>query len=238
MTAEHLLGDRVRDVIGELIGLEPEVRRNADDAVHRARTLTRRLRAFLPLVPGRDAEKAMAGLERYGDVLGTVRDLEVREGLLERLLAEFGDDGWSDASPRRLVKTVKRARRRAHREVVRYLDGPKYRKLVDRLEPVRGAVDGLDEFEVRHEVRKHARALRYLAEAIGDEPAAAVGAALQDAIGDQRDRLLLARWLDAEAEEDESIRGVRDAARRQVEEMSGVPAQRPGAAPSDAGNAG
>ncbi|MFF2494748.1 hypothetical protein [Agromyces sp. NPDC058064] len=90
------------------------------------------------------------------------------------------------------------------------------------------AVDGLDEWEVRHEVRKHARALRYLAEALGDEQAAAVGAALQDAIGDQRDHLLLARWLDddAEAESDESIRGVRDIARRRAEEMSRVPAQR------------
>ncbi|MFE6967393.1 CHAD domain-containing protein [Agromyces sp. NPDC057679] len=228
MTAEALLGDWVRDVISELIGVEPGVRRNADEAVHRARTLTRRLRAFLPLVPGRDAEKAARGLERYGDVLGAVRDLEVRQRLLQRLLAEFGDDGRSDAAPRRLVKAVKRERRRAHRDVVDYLDGPRYRKLVVRLEAVCGAVDGLDEWEVRHEIRKHARALRYLAEALGDEQAAAVGAALQDAVGDQRDHLLLARWLDADAEadSDESIRGVRDIARRRAEEMSRAPAQR------------
>ncbi|MFF2277295.1 CHAD domain-containing protein [Agromyces sp. NPDC058126] len=238
MTAESLLGDRVRDVISELIAAEPEVRRNTDDAVHRARTLTRRLRAFLPLVPGRDAEKAAHGLERYGDVLGAVRDLEVRQKLVKRLLAEFGDDGGSDDVPQRLVKAVKRERRRAHREVVRYLDGSKYRKLVDRLEAVRGVVDVLDASEVRHEIRKHARALRYLAEALGDEQAAAAGAALQDAIGDQRDHLLLSRWLDAEAESDESIRGVRDAARRQAEEMSGGPAQRGGSAASDAGSAG
>ncbi|GAA1792096.1 CHAD domain-containing protein [Agromyces lapidis] len=237
MTAEPLLGDQVRDVISELIGAEPEVRRNTDDAVHRARTLTRRLRAFLPLVPGRDAEKAVRGLERYGDVLGAVRDLEVRQKLVKRLLGEFGDDG-SDAEAQRLVKAVKRERRRAQRDVVDYLDGAKYRKLVDRLEAVRGVVDVLEVSEVRHEIRKHARALRYLAEALGDEQAAAAGTALQDAIGDQRDHLLLSRWLDAEAESDESIRGVRDAARRQAEEMSGVPAQRGGSAASDAGSAG
>lgn len=241
MTPESLLGDRVRDVISELTGVEPEVRRDTDDAVHRARTLTRRLRAFLPLVPGRDAERAMHGLERYGDVLGAARDLEVRQKLVKRLLAELGGDAGADAVPRRLVKAVKRERRRAHRDLVDYLDGPKYRKLVDRLEAVRGAVDRLDEWEVRHEIRKHARALRYLAEALGDEQAAAAGAALQDALGDQRDHLLLARWLDddAEAESDESIRGVRDISRRRAEEMSRVPAaQRGGPASSDAGSAG
>jgi CHAD domain-containing protein len=207
------------DTVDSLIGLGPAVRRDDADAVHKARTMTRRLRVILPLLRGKAAREAAGGLRRYGKVLGGARDLEVRAELAERLLADIRDDDEGDAAHARLVKEVRRERVAAHRAVVAYLDGPKYARLLDRLEAVRAAADELDELAVQHEARKHARAMRYLAEALGDERTAETGAALQDAFGEHRDYTLLARSL--EGDDDASIAAVREAARRRGEASRG-----------------
>ncbi|MCL2794076.1 MAG: CHAD domain-containing protein [Microbacteriaceae bacterium] len=208
--AEADVESRLADIVDALIGLGSAVRRDEPDAVHKARTMTRRLRAILPLLPGRDAHEALAGLRRYGRALGGARDLEVRAELGEQLLADIHDDDLEDAAHERLVTAVRRERAAAHAAVVEYLDGPRYRHLLEHLEAVRAAAADLDGLAVQHEARKHARAMRYLAEVLGDEKTAATGAALQDAFGAQRDYTLLARSL--EGETDESITRVRDAA--------------------------
>jgi CHAD domain-containing protein len=206
------------DTVDSLIGLGPAVRRDDADAVHKARTMTRRLRVILRLMRGKAAREALDGLRRYGKVLGGARDLEVRAELGERLLADIHDDDEGDAAHERLVAAVRRERVAAHRAVVAYLDGPKYARLLDRLEAVRAAADELDGLAVQHEARKHARAMRYLAEALGDERTAETGAALQDAFGEHRDYTLLARSLEGD---DASVAAVREAARRRGEAARG-----------------
>lgn len=205
----------LRDTIDALIGLGAAVRRDETDAVHRARTMTRRLRAVLGLVPGDAASAARKELKHYGRLLGAARDLEVRAELAQGLLDELGDGDETDAAHRRLVEDARTEYSAAHAAVVDYLDGAQYRALVDRLEEVHDAARSFDTLAMEHEARKHARALRYLAEALGDEKTAQLGASLQDAFGDRRDYTLLARSLDDER--DESLTRVRDAARERGE---------------------
>lgn len=201
----------LRDVIDSLIGLGSAVRRDDPDSVHQARTMTRRLRVVLGLVPGDAAKPARKELGKYGRVLGEARDLEVRAELAAHLLDEIGDSDDTDAAHQRLVTGVLAEYREAHARLVEYLDGRAYRRLITLLEDVAEDAEDLDELAVQHEARKHARALRYLAEALGDDGTAKLGARLQDAFGEHRDYTLLARSLEGEA--DRSIAEVRRAAR-------------------------
>lgn len=104
--------------------------RDEPEAVHRARTLTRRLRSVLganrelfeqaPLRAVRD------GLEEFGDALGRVRDLEVRLEQAETRLKQAEtrlDDGAAAALRRRLLDEV-RARHAARlNRLSDFLDG-------------------------------------------------------------------------------------------------------------------
>jgi len=200
----------LRGVVAALAGLGTAVRRDEADAVHQARTATRRLRAVLAVVPGEAAAAARKELKSYGRLLGAARDLEVRAGLAAQLLDEAGEQG-ADAARERLVDDVRAAYRDAHERVVAYLDGSAYPRLLELLDVAAGDAEGIDELAVQHEARKHSRAMRYLAEALGDDETAAAGAALQDAFGDRRDYELLARSLDGET--DEPLVRVRDTAR-------------------------
>jgi CHAD domain-containing protein len=215
----------LRDLIASFDGLGIAVRRDEPDSVHQARTATRRLRVVLGLVPGHAAERARKELKHYGRVLGAARDLEVRAELAEELLEGLGDrdrdrdrDSGDDAGAarERLVEAVRAEYRSAHAGIVEYIDSPAYGRLLALLEDVTEDAESLDELAVQHEIRKHARALRYLAEALGDSETARIGAALQDAFGDRRDFTLLARSLDGE--EDRSLARVRDAARKRAGE--------------------
>ena len=212
MSSDSSVATWLRDVTDSLIGLGSAVRRDDPDSVHQARTMTRRLRVAIGLVPGDAAEPARKELKSYGRALGTARDLEVRAELAARLLDELGDDDETDAAHQHLVTAVRAEYRDAHARLVDYLDGRAYRRLVTLLEEVADDAEDLDELAVQHEARKHARALRYLAEALGDDSTAQAGAALQDAFGEHRDYTLLARSLDGET--DESLVRVREAARK------------------------
>jgi CHAD domain-containing protein len=213
------VGGWLREVAAALTGLAAAVRGDEPDAVHRARTMTRRLRAVLAAVPGEPAQRVRAELKRYGTVLGAARDLEVRAQLAAALLAELGEDDETDAAHARLLAGIRALHAGAHRRVVAYLDGPAYARLLgllDRLlagwpDGAAATGEGIDELAVEHAARKHARALRYLAESLGDAGTAATGAALQDAFGARRDLELLARSLDGES--DASLVRLREAAR-------------------------
>ena len=208
----------LRDTIDALIGLGAAVRRDETDAVHSARTTTRRLRAVLGLVPGDAAAAARKELKHYGRLLGEARDLEVRGQLAQGLLDDIGDGDDTDAAHRRLIDGARTEYAAAHAAVVDYLDGPEYAALVERLEQVRTLAGSLDELAMEHEARKHARAMRYLAEALGDKKTAQLGGSLQDAFGDRRDYTLLARSLDGE--DDGSLVRLREAAHRRADASS------------------
>ncbi|AYG02576.1 CHAD domain-containing protein [Gryllotalpicola protaetiae] len=212
MSSDPSAATWLRDVIDSLIGLGSAVRRDEPDSVHQARTMTRRLRVVIGLVPGDAARPARKELKNYGRALGAARDLEVRAELAARLLDELGDDDDTDAAHQRLVTGVLAEYRVAHARLVEYLDGRAYRRLLTLLEDVADDAEDLDELAVQHEARKHARALRYLAEALADDGTAKLGARLQDAFGEHRDYTLLARSL--EGETDRSIAEVRQAAQK------------------------
>jgi CHAD domain-containing protein len=207
-----MVEDWLGDAVDSLIGLGSAVRRDEPDSVHKARTMTRRLRVVLALVPGETAAEARRELKRYGAALGATRDFEVRAELAGELLAELGDDDEGDAAHDRLIRAARDEYLHLHEAVVEYLDSHAYRRLVGLLEDVAADADDLDELAVQHEARKHARALRYLAEALGDAETAKTGSRLQDAFGERRDYELLARSLEGEG--DESLAAVREAARR------------------------
>ncbi|WP_022881349.1 CHAD domain-containing protein [Gryllotalpicola ginsengisoli] len=206
-------------VIETLLALEEPVRRDEPDAVHKARTATRRLRVVLPLVPGEASARAQKQLRRYGHRLGAARDLEVRAALAERMLRELGRTRGKADARRRLVDEVRREYAAAHGRVVGFLDGPGYGKLRRALEEVREPAASVDELAVLHAARKAARALRYLAEAYGDLEKAAAGEAVQDALGEHRDSELFARDLDG-ADDPVSAELCRRARRRANELVS------------------
>ncbi|HEY0249444.1 MAG TPA: CHAD domain-containing protein [Gryllotalpicola sp.] len=253
------------DVAETLIGLEGAVRRDEPDAVHRARTMTRRLRVALPLVPGDAAREARRRLTAYGRLLGAARDLEVRGLLAERLLDELegsgnggeesepgkpgkpgasgkpdktgesggaGEHGMTgkpggsegrldsldtDAARDRLVHSARRDYRKAHTDVVDYLDKPAYRRLVERLDAATAHAASVDRLAVLHEARKAARALRYLAEAVGDTRRAELARTIQDELGDHRDHTLLARALDGA--DDAALTRLRELARDKADAL-------------------
>jgi CHAD domain-containing protein len=203
--------------IADLEGLGLAVRRDAPDAVHKARTTTRRLRTVLRVIPGAAAKQARRALRAYGELLGAARDLEVRADLAEQLIDESGGDEATDAARDRLVAPARRAYHDAHRHVVAYLDGPAYNRLLARLAAVVDDAAGVDDLAVRHEARKSARSMRYLAEVVGDVATAAAGAERQGVLGEHRDLTLLARSLEGEA--DPVLVAVRETARARAAEL-------------------
>ncbi len=144
-------GDVVRghlaDLLEELMRLDPRVRLDAPDAVHRMRVATRRLRSvlasFADLLTPEVVPRLRAELAWLATMLGAARDAEV---LRERLVALV------QAEPPELVRGPVRERieallgeryRLAHAEVVSTLDGPRYLDLLDALawlcrQPVEG----------------------------------------------------------------------------------------------------
>ncbi|MCR1782616.1 CHAD domain-containing protein [Nocardioides carbamazepini] len=194
------------------------------DAVHRLRTSVRRLRNVLAGF-GRYVERRPAGalrdrLASYGALLGAGRDLEVRAEDCRRVLAEVGR---LDLEPV-LVAPLVAAHGGAHAALVDWHTTPDAVAL-DRLlgewartvpltarahraadpavakvlrREVGRVLDRAADGEASHEVRKSARRLRHVAEAVGTDDAARLGRLgkdIQGRLGDHRDALLLAEHL-------------------------------------------
>ncbi|MFF1877384.1 CHAD domain-containing protein [Leifsonia sp. NPDC058230] len=164
-------------------------------------------------------------LRSLGHALGDARDLEVRARSLEDLLAAetapdvvdavlgFAEEAHRgyEAAERSLLAHL---RARPHRillaDLQEFAAVPPLRKratkhpddlietaLDNALDRVRHG--GSDTLEERHQLRKAARRLRYAAEAVSDtrdvSEVAAAAEDVQDAFGDNRDLILLARHL-------------------------------------------
>ncbi|MFK4150003.1 CHAD domain-containing protein [Streptomyces sp. NPDC004065] len=126
-----------------LVALDPEVRRDVDDSVHRMRVATRRLRSALRSY-GKVLDRAVTDpvgeeLKWLGGELGLDRDQEV---LTERLTAAL------DALPPDLVTGPVRARLRtwsgarrggSRRRLVAVLDGARHMALLDALDALLAA---------------------------------------------------------------------------------------------------
>ncbi|MGK4584626.1 CHAD domain-containing protein [Kitasatospora sp. HPMI-4] len=197
-TAGPLLQARIAEQAEVLAGLEPEVRADAPDAVHRMRVASRRLRAALrpygrPLAGTGDELRWLAGC------LGQARDTEVLGELLiaqaRGLPAECGPEALVAA----LESWWRERYRRAWPAVPAALDSPRYAALLDalrelaagppaaglptigevarreqrrtasRLEAARQAAPGEETDLALHEARKAAKWARYAGETAGGQ---------------------------------------------------------------------
>ncbi len=105
------------------------------DAVHDMRVATRRLRVAFRLFGSyykrnqvRDLEQ---DLRRTGRTLGAARDLDVFNKTARQYLRTLPKQQRKDLDP--LLASWKRQRQIAHRELVNYLDSPRYQRLVEKL---------------------------------------------------------------------------------------------------------
>jgi CHAD domain-containing protein len=131
-TADYLRAYVAAQLV-ELRANEHAVRTFDDaDAVHDMRVAVRRLRSVLrtaqPLLDRGWADALRAELERYGQLLGAVRDLDV---LIERLGVEARE---LDAEADRLLPPLEKERNRARAELGAAMADRSYRMLLDAIE--------------------------------------------------------------------------------------------------------
>lgn len=223
--ADTPAGDLLSTVIGDLVadirdGREPALA-DAPDAVHRLRTSVRRLRNVLAgfgrYVEKRPARELRGHLASYGALLGAGRDLEVRAEDCRRTLAALDR---TDLEPT-LVEPLLAAHDGAHAVLVAWHGSPdaaaldhllatwgeevpvtgRARRRADRVtakvlrHELARVLDRAAEGEASHDVRKAARRLRHVADAVGAAALARAGKDVQGRLGDHRDGLLLARYL-------------------------------------------
>lgn len=184
----------------ELPRLERAAAADEPDGVHQARIQVRRLRSLLgataSLFAGGAADEVRFHLERLGDDLGEVRDLEVRI----RHAEEHVGVGADEALVERLILSQRARYREAHAELAasvdaagdahdalgRFVAEPPYAEaarapvaagvavlLAEEVRRVRrGARTSLGDLDSLHRFRRRARRLRYVAEALTDGPRA------------------------------------------------------------------
>ncbi|MDT0456517.1 CYTH and CHAD domain-containing protein [Streptomyces sp. DSM 41527] len=150
-TAGDVVLRYVREQVRVIIELDPAVRRDLPDSVHRMRVATRRLRsAFRSYTKVLDrAATRPIGLELQwlAAELGVDRDREVLTARLEQALAEVPRTLRLGPVDARLRIWSERRRVDARREVLSVLDGPRYLELLKTLHalleepPLRPAAD-------------------------------------------------------------------------------------------------
>ena len=229
-SAETLARRIVQSASADVEASEAAALRDEPDGLHEHRTRVRRLRSVLASIERLSDDPALAGtraaLAPWGRVLGEAGDAEVRADRAEAVMAELG---IVDADARRRLVGDERAEYRhlharavdAHetpagqtrRQLVReagltlHIDGDSARKTFRRLlrrdarrlaRAVRRSDGSLDRL---HDVRKAARRLRYLSEAVNAADASLLGGdnrrlgraakRVHKLLGEHRDDLLL-----------------------------------------------
>lgn len=223
--ADTSAGDLLTNVVGALVADIRDQRDPAladePDGVHQLRTSVRRLRNVLAgfgrYVEKRPARELRGHLASYGALLGAGRDLEVRAAGCRQVLVELGRTDLE----RTLVAPLLAAHGGAHAVLVDWHGSPdaavldhllgtwgeevpiseRARRPADRVtsavlrREVGRVLDRAAEGETSHEVRKAARRLRHVADAVGEGDLARAGKEIQGRLGDHRDAVLLAGHL-------------------------------------------
>lgn len=180
-TAGAVVAAHLRSLVDAYLELEPRVRLDADDAVHRTRIAVRRLRSALAtyrrLLDRDRSEHLRAELQWLGGVLGPVRDAEVIAGHLTTMLDHGLDGGRADGDVlrHRMETTLARLRTDARQAARAALSSDRYGALLDDLRSIDGLVlvQGRTEKRAKKELRKHMRrAHRRLRRAVRDARAA------------------------------------------------------------------
>ena len=137
-TAGEVVQEHLRDQVDELVGRDPQVRRDLPDAVHKMRVATRRLRSalrtFRPLLDRVQTDPVRGELRWLAGVLGAPRDAEVMHARLRALVAAEPDDLVLGPVLARVDRVMGARYRSAHDAVVRELDGARYLGLLDALD--------------------------------------------------------------------------------------------------------
>jgi CHAD domain-containing protein len=142
-TAADVVQARLTEQVRELRALDPLVRRDVPDSVHRMRVATRRLRSalatFRPLLdrhvtdPLRDELKWLAG------VLGEVRDTEVMHERLTALVADELAGAIRGGADSRIDHELVNRYEAARVEAMKALRSPRYHDLLERLDELTAA---------------------------------------------------------------------------------------------------
>lgn len=123
-----------------LIGLDPRVRRDEPDAVHKARVAARRLRealrTFRPLLDREITEPLRDELRWWGRVLGEVRDAEVRAARVAEVLDALPDELVVGPVRARVEGGLLGDRARAHAAVLEAMASDRYLDLLVRVDAV------------------------------------------------------------------------------------------------------
>lgn len=138
VTAGSVVQDHLREQVEELLARDPQVRRDREDAVHKMRVATRRLRSALwtfgPLLDTEATDPVRAELAWLAGVLGAARDVEVMHARLSDLVASQPEDLVLGPVSRRVDLVMTGRYRTAHESVLAELDGARYLQLLDTLE--------------------------------------------------------------------------------------------------------
>jgi CHAD domain-containing protein len=140
----------IGELVAQVIDLDPAVRADDDDAVHRLRTTVRRLRNALAthraLYDEPELESLRDSLSRFGAVLGETRDLEVRLDWAAEALDDLASDRGVDDpdARRRLVDDTRAEHDAAHRRLVAAMSSAPYFRLLDALDAFTAAAPVVD----------------------------------------------------------------------------------------------
>ncbi|MCQ4081916.1 CYTH and CHAD domain-containing protein [Streptomyces sp. RB6PN25] len=173
--------------------LDPAVRRDEPDSVHRMRVATRRLRSALRTY-ARELDRSVTGpvadeLKWLAGVLGAERDREVLAARLADRVAELEDGLATDEVTGRLRQGVEAASHsRARAALLRELRGDRYCALLDSLDalladpPLRDRAKRPADKALTKAVRRdHRRLARRMAAAIAQPPGSGRDVALHEA---------------------------------------------------------
>lgn len=137
-TAGDVVWRHLSAQVAELQALDPLVRADEPDAVHRMRVAARRLRSVLRtyrrVLDRAVTDPLRAELDALGDVLGPARDAEVLQARLAALVAEQERELVLGPVERRLRDRARVERRAARDAVVGHLGSERYLRLLDDLD--------------------------------------------------------------------------------------------------------
>jgi CHAD domain-containing protein len=150
----------------QLLTFDPVLRLDDDDeAVHKARVATRRLRSDLrtlrPVVDRDWSDPLREELKWLGSVLGKVRDADVLLGALDRKAEQVPDEHRRASA--QLRRRLKRSRSRDRKALLRALDSDRYANLLEQL------VGAAAHPRLNDEADGHQRAAR-VARRLADKP--------------------------------------------------------------------
>ncbi|WP_251150880.1 CYTH and CHAD domain-containing protein [Cellulosimicrobium sp. Marseille-Q4280] len=128
----------LREQVDALLDRDPDVRRDAPDAVHKARVAARRLRSalatFRPLLDREVAEPVREELRWWGRVLGEARDAEVARDRIRVVLDRLPDELVVGPVRARVVDELDGRYREALRTAVAQMGEDRYFDLLTALE--------------------------------------------------------------------------------------------------------